>query len=1656
MAVTRDPRFFASPRRNFVHRRLKSTSSQYAGLCRSVEGLEERLLLTLTSTEQTDVELHATDTYFQYLAEHDVTAVSEGDLVTGNNWSRALLHYSFDREMLAVIDVNLEYEYTRAQPIGGVEPNRSNVYYIPALALDNTESVLWATHPEVLFYNGLTADPDWSTSYTAEQRLSPGDYRFNVNTQSVVVAGRDRRRGYEFGTGESLQTRSEFNVRFVDLDLPNIKVTDLSFDSTNSRVHYEYQIEENALDEPASLRFYLADDDAVQSQPSSGLSLKDVCHTEHLHHVSTETEVGTYAGSVSLAELGLGDYSVNLVLLADSEELIEERSESDNHGLTVIERGVTIESLAWNQVDTIDGRPQYDGVNVTYKIDGQLGSDTPISFYWSEDASYSSDDSQITHNPMSSTPGEDTQIVVHAGVEPMTSTTVTIPSTHFRHPLGLHKYLIARAEVPGIPEGHCASQQKGHDLILVENPVAFDLSGGQIDVLLGQAYQATFTARNFGPVPVEAYVEWRFAPRDVVVLPTDEEHTLNGSLIPDSESVMTFYPTREVKIAEEEISHVWPWIKEDESPWEDRLSKLGDAISARTVLGNLPDAWKELLNIKVKPSLTALFSDVSGVKDLTELSIDMLKYVNHVPRVHITHSAIVSPLIHNDLVDNIQNPDSYAQRQIVARVKEGKTEALAYWVMKSAAVKFPVVPFVKGVLGKAVGATGEVLGAYSSSLGGQILGIKRTWDDVIDPPDSDFRTFVRPDTSTLPPEVASLDDGLGRKLAARLNLLSELELAIGKSIDKSDGAKIGSDHFWEAEHLTVASAQANRLAFDTASTAVLESFLIPVMRLSASSSDVWSLLQETPTAPELQSALEQSGMSDAEIDAFVFNLRQLSTEYLDFDERGVERRLGAMVAAERSMVLLRQAIDLRTGSLGLARQEVSEADVNRLSGMKDDLESRLLQRSFSPRDMELAKSLISVARMICLETNNFEAIREYLDAGYLGMAEIQAVVNGADGLVALINSLSENELIGASLHSQLGTWMGEVESELAAGDWANVVATVAEIKQAIESDDFDGSEDARKELGDAIAYFDLLATYPSQPETVELDSLMADIDVTQYHSRVPWLQGVEIAQEDISMIPGSSIKVTATTPASQAEIRISDAKGLVIEGDELSLDGDLVAVVEGVGTTSLEIQPLSITSSDVIDLIFGSLEYVAPTESRVGIDHVLTLGITGNGGTASEYSTSVTFGESPSPPGITIIETSDETIVHETGTTDTFEVVLDSPPFSSVTLKVASSDTTEFDVSPKLLTFTRDNWSSPQSVTVTGHADDEFADGNQTTNAEVSVDANSVDSSYEGTAPADVAVVNQSHSNYESFTIERMGRVSDYVNVNAPPFSDIEVRDSDGTVVSPAIDVDSNGNGRVSLAGLPQGSYEVWFNGDPNEVVLTPGDRFGTESGAPSVAALDIDENGGEFQFATDGILLLAYSLGSRGADLASFSGIGSGRSGEEIGRTIDQLADALDIDGDGVFTFANDGIIFLAHALGTRGNDLESFRSSRATRSGERIGDRIQGLLSFGHARLETPSRQESDSGISVVVEFSWPSETKDGQSSDSVGSIAQLNERGAPPKSFSADHITETEWYQEELAEEAQHGLSGSNTDFEGRDGLFADANVLIDLLVESVTAG
>jgi len=98
------------------------------------------------------------------------------------------------------------------------------------------------------------------------------------------------------------------------------------------------------------------------------------------------------------------------------------------------------------------------------------------------------------------------------------------------------------------------------------------------------------------------------------------------------------------------------------------------------------------------------------------------------------------------------------------------------------------------------------------------------------------------------------------------------------------------------------------------------------------------------------------------------------------------------------------------------------------------------------------------------------------------------------------------------------------------------------------------------------------------------------------------------------------------------------------------------------------------------------------------------------------------------------------THVTEAGGTATFTIKLNAICISDVTISLATSDLSEGTVSPSSVTFTPENWSERQTITVTG-VDDSIRDGNKNFRILTSK-ANSADTAYNDMAASDVIVSN--------------------------------------------------------------------------------------------------------------------------------------------------------------------------------------------------------------------------------------------------------------------------------------------------------------------------
>jgi hypothetical protein len=149
---------------------------------------------------------------------------------------------------------------------------------------------------------------------------------------------------------------------------------------------------------------------------------------------------------------------------------------------------------------------------------------------------------------------------------------------------------------------------------------------------------------------------------------------------------------------------------------------------------------------------------------------------------------------------------------------------------------------------------------------------------------------------------------------------------------------------------------------------------------------------------------------------------------------------------------------------------------------------------------------------------------------------------------------------------------------------------------------------------------------------------------------------------------------------------------------------------------------------------------------------------------------------------------SNSPVTDEGGSTAIFTVKLTSRPYHDVTIALDSLNTAEGTISPTSLIFTPLNWSTNQSVTITG-VNDSALDGDQNYVVRLN-QATSSDSSYNNLDPSDKTVTNRDDDKYIFVT---QGMVSGLIDSNL-----------DGNAITEA---DAFCTAQRTVVGAPSGSY---------------------------------------------------------------------------------------------------------------------------------------------------------------------------------------------------------------------------------------------------------
>jgi hypothetical protein len=193
--------------------------------------------------------------------------------------------------------------------------------------------------------------------------------------------------------------------------------------------------------------------------------------------------------------------------------------------------------------------------------------------------------------------------------------------------------------------------------------------------------------------------------------------------------------------------------------------------------------------------------------------------------------------------------------------------------------------------------------------------------------------------------------------------------------------------------------------------------------------------------------------------------------------------------------------------------------------------------------------------------------------------------------------------------------------------------------------------------------------------------------------------------------------------------------------------------------------------------------------------------------------------------GFTVVETGGSTAVSESGTQDTFTVVLTAQPDSHVVIDVTSGDIGEAMVSPAQLTFTSSNWNVAQTVTVTG-ANDDLIDGPQTSSVTLAINDAGSDDHFDALVHQNVSVTTADNDTAGFVTINQAAGQDDPTNASPVNF----------TVVfsEPVTGFDAND---VLLGGTAAGTLTVVLTGSGTTYNVAVSGMTGSGTVTASVSA---------------------------------------------------------------------------------------------------------------------------------------------------------------------------------------------------------------------------
>ncbi|MFH1021960.1 MAG: choice-of-anchor Q domain-containing protein [Planctomycetota bacterium] len=240
---------------------------------------------------------------------------------------------------------------------------------------------------------------------------------------------------------------------------------------------------------------------------------------------------------------------------------------------------------------------------------------------------------------------------------------------------------------------------------------------------------------------------------------------------------------------------------------------------------------------------------------------------------------------------------------------------------------------------------------------------------------------------------------------------------------------------------------------------------------------------------------------------------------------------------------------------------------------------------------------------------------------------------------------------------------------------------------------------------------------------------------------------------DYNNLDAADVSVS-NTDNDTAGITVTPTSGLVTTEAGVTDQFSIVLTSEPTASVTINLSSSDLAEGSVLpaSVTFTNLDWSTPQNVTVtGVDDGLDDGDVGYSIITDAASSGDGTYNGMNPANVTVTNTDNDTagvtvnptsglVTTEAGGTDTFDVVLDCEPTANVVINLSSTDTSEGTVLPASLTFTAGDWSTPQTVTVTG-ADDAGVDGNVGFTILTSAAA-SADPTYNGKTVSDVTATN--------------------------------------------------------------------------------------------------------------------------------------------------------------------------------------------------------------------------------------------------------------------------------------------------------------------------